>query len=190
MNINLVNKVLCKSLIIAISFSLIQGIYAKDASQFKIGVVDVQAAILQTDEGKAKQASMRKEVQEIEDSMRAQETELKKLIEEFQSQQTVLSESDKLIKQKEIQTKNVNFQDFKFRSQEKMRKQEIDASQQIFQNMLGVIKEISEPKDLDAVFDKGAGIVLYAKKAEDLTPKVVAEYNKKYKAKSKVKGTN
>ncbi len=165
--------------------------YAADKSpKLKIGVVDVQAAILQTDEGKAEKAVMEKDFEEKRKNILAQQNDLKKLEEEFQAQQSILSDSDKQAKQKEFQAKLQKMQSSQISFEQEIRQKELKASQQIFQNMIGIIREISEPEDYDAVFDRGAGVVLYAKNAVDLTPKVVASYNKKFKVKAKAKGTN
>jgi outer membrane protein len=71
----------------------------------RIGVVDVQAAILQTNEGKAAREKIEKEVSQKRQELLNQQNALKKMQEEFQSQQAVLSEADKQAKQKDFQAK-------------------------------------------------------------------------------------
>src|SRR4051812_9667460 len=77
----------------------------KPMDQLRVAIVDVQAAILQTNEGKAAREKLEKEVAQKRQDLLNQQNNLKKLQEEFQAQQSILSEGDKQSKQKEFQTK-------------------------------------------------------------------------------------
>ena len=65
----------------------------------RFAFVDMQAAILQTEEGKNAKAKIEKEAESKRQDILNQEKDLKKLDDEFQAQQAVLSDDAKKSKQ-------------------------------------------------------------------------------------------
>jgi outer membrane protein len=151
--------------------------------QLKIGVVDVQSAILQTNEGKAAKSKIEKEVEKKRQEILSQQNELKKMEEEFQAQQSILSDADKMSKQKEFQEKFKKYQSLQIGFEQETRQKELAATQQIYQNLITVVQKVAKPKSFDMVFDRGAGVLLYADKVTDITKEVVEQYNKEHKNK-------
>lgn len=154
-------------------------------SQLKIGVVDVQSAILKTNEGKAAREKIEKELGKKRQDILAQQNQLKKMQEDFQAQQSVLSDADKQAKQKEFQGKLQAFQQAQVGFDQEARQKESAALQQIFKNMQNEIQKISKQKSLDMVFDKSAAVLLYANNTADITTDLIDRYNEDYKVKDK-----
>lgn len=154
-------------------------------SQLRIGVVDVQSAILKTNEGKAAREKIEKELGKKRQDILAQQNQLKKMQEDFQAQQSVLSDADKQAKQKEFQTKFQAFQQAQVGFDQEARQKESAALQQIFKNLQNEIQKISKQKNLDMVFDKSAAVLLYANNTADITNDLIERYNEDYKVKDK-----
>lgn len=148
----------------------------------RFAFVDMQAAILQTDEGKNAKSKIEKEAEAKRQDILNQEKELKKLDDEFQAQQAVLSEDAKRAKQTEFQGKFQKLQSARMQFEQEVRQKEMQETQKIFQNLTSVIDDVAKRKGYDMVFERGAGAVLYAAKIDDLTNDVVASYNIKHKA--------
>lgn len=154
-------------------------------SNVQVAVVDVQGAILQTEEGKSAKAKLEKDVTQKRQELTKQEAQLKKMQEDFQAQQAVLSEADKQARGKEFQTKLQAFQQSQMTFEQEARQKEAAALQKIFINIQAEINKIAKQKGYDMVFDKSASVLLFAKNVSDVTAEVVTMYNKDYKVKDK-----
>ncbi|APJ04830.1 OmpH family outer membrane protein [Silvanigrella aquatica] len=143
--------------------------------------VNVQSAILQTNEGKAAKLKIEKEAEKDRQDILAKQNQLKKMDEEFQAQQSILSDSDKLAKQKEFQVKLQEFQKSQMSFEQKTRNKELAATQEIYQKIKNIVKEAREQNKCTMTFDDSAGVLLDAVNLTDITIKVVEKYNTKYK---------
>lgn len=157
--------------------------FADKFANMKLGVVDMQSAILQTEEGKAAKAKIEKEAEDKRKDLLSQQNELKKLDEELQAQSAVLSEEAKSTKQKDFQAKYQNFRTAQMNFEQEVRGKEMQETQKIIQNLSKVVDEIAKKRKFDLVFERNAGALLYASKIEDITPEVVATYNSRHKVK-------
>ncbi|MES2614582.1 MAG: OmpH family outer membrane protein [Bdellovibrionota bacterium] len=183
------SKISSFALLVSLSLSLVstKSLFASEKSMesLKVAIVDVQAAILQTNEGKAAREKIEKEVSQKRQDLLNQQNSLKKLQEEFQAQQSVLSDADKQTKQKEFQTKLQAFQQSQMNFEQESRQKEAAALQKIFQNIQTEVQKIAKQKSYDMVFDKSAAVLLFANNTTDITSDVVALYNTDYKSKEK-----
>jgi outer membrane protein len=154
-------------------------------ASLRFAFVDMQAAILQTEEGKIAKAKIEKEAESKRQDILNQEKDLKKLDDEFQAQQAVLSDDAKKSKQTEFQGKFQKLQGARMQFEQDVRQKEMQETQKIFQNLTSVIDDVAKRKGYDMVFERGAGAVLYAAKIDDITSDVVTSYNAKHKAAKK-----
>ena len=148
-----------------------------------VGVVDVQGAILKTDQGQAERAKIEKEFNLKREDILKQEQQLKKMSDDFAVQQSILSEADKMNKQKEFQAKLQKYQKEQVDFEQEARQRETAALQGIFQNMQKEVQTIAKKKNLDMVVDKSAGVLLYAANPVDITEEVIKSYNEHNKVK-------
>lgn len=153
-----------------------------NSSKLKICVVNVQTAILQTNEGKAAKSKIEKEAEKDRQDILAKQNQLKKMEEDFQSQQSILSDSDKLAKQKEFQIKLQDYQKSQMSFEQKTRSKELAATQEIYQKITSIVKETRKKEECSMAFDSGAGVLLDADDVKDITSKIVEKYNSVYKA--------
>lgn len=165
-----------------VSFAFVGSVHAQSKmSDLKVAIVDVQAAILKTNEGKAAREKLEKDAASKRQDLLNQQNALKKMQDEFQAQQAVLSEADKLSKQKEFQTKLQAFQQAQMNFEQEGKQKEFSALQKIFQNIQTEVQKIAKQKGYDMVFDKSAAVLLYANNTTDITTEVVSLYNVDYK---------
>lgn len=156
----------------------------------KLGFVDMQSAILQTDQGKSAKSNIEKQAESKRKDLQKQQDELKKMEEALHAESGVQSEEVKMQKQRDFGTKLQNFKMSQINFEQEIRNKEMQETQKIYKNLSEVIEEIAKKKSFDMVFEKGAGALLYASKIDDLTSEVVKRYNEKYKGgadKSKAK---
>lgn len=158
---------------------------AQAKTSLRVAYVDMQAAILQTEEGKPAKTKIEKEAETKKKELVAQEAELKKLDEEFESQKGVLSEDVKATKMKDFQAKLASLRGAQMNFQQEVRQKEMQETQKIFQNISGIIDDVAKKKGYDFVFERSAGALLYAAKIDDLTGEVVTQYNQRHKVSKK-----
>jgi outer membrane protein len=156
--------------------------------KLSIAVIDMQKAILQTEEGKAAKVKIEKDAQSKRDALIKQQDDLNALGQEFQSQQSVLSDESKLERQKEIQSKMQALRTAQISFEQEVRRKEMEETQKIIESLQKIIDEMSRKKGYDFVFERNAGALLYAPSVEDITDEVVKLYNGRSSSKP-AKGT-
>jgi outer membrane protein len=157
---------------------------AAEKTKVSVAMVDMQAAILQTEEGKAAKVKIEKDAQSKRDALIKQQEDLNALGQEFQAQQAVLSEESKLEKQKEIQGKMQALRNSQMTFEQDVRRKEMEETQKIIEVLQKIIDEVSRQKGFEFVFERGSGALLYAASVTDITGDVVKMYNDRSKQKS------
>jgi len=149
----------------------------------RVALIDFQAAILQTEEGKAAKAKIEKEVDSRKKELLSQQQELKKLEDDFEAKRSVLSEDEKGSRTRDLQSKYMAFQRSQVTLDQEVRQKEMQETQKIFQKLSSIVEEYAKKHNFDLVFEKGAGAVLYIAQNSDITTDVVAIYNQRHKVK-------
>jgi outer membrane protein len=146
----------------------------------KIGYVDVQRAIQETEEGKAARNRLKGEFEQRRAQIDKKSQDLEKMQQEYDKQQAVLSDDAKKKKQEEFQKLLVDTRKSASELQEDLAGKEQQAMQSILQKLNAVVAEIAERESLSFVMDKAS--LLYGPQAADLTNEVVRRYNDKFGA--------
>jgi outer membrane protein len=149
-------------------------------AQQKIGYVDVQRAIQETEEGKSARTRLRSEFEQRKAAIDKKGSDLEKMQQDYDKQATVLSDDAKKKKQEEFQKLLVDARKSANELQEDMQTKEQQAMAGILQRLQQVVAEIAEREQLSFVIDKAT--LLYGPPAADLTNEVVRRYNDKWGA--------
>lgn len=151
-------------------------VQAKDNSKF--AVIDMQAVILNVDEGKAARSELEAEIKKKEAEFAKQKAELDKMNEEWKGQAAVLSESARMKKQQEFQEKFLELRNAEMGFQQDIKRREQKATQKIAMGVAKLVEDISKAKGYEAVFETNSAGLLYLKDPVDLTKDVIAAYAK------------
>ncbi len=162
-------------------------VQAKDKAKF--AVIDMQAVILNVEEGKAARAELEAEIKKKETEFGKQKTELDKMNEEWKSQAAVLSESARLKKQQEFQEKFLELRNAEMGFQQDIKRREQKATQKIALGVAKLVEDISKAQGYEAVFETNSAGLLYLKDPVDLTKDVIAAYAKQGGGKTAKKDT-
>ncbi len=149
----------------------------------RVALIDFQVAILQTEEGKSAKAKIEKELDSRKKELLSQQSELKKIEDDFEAKRSVLSEDEKSAKTRDLQTKLMAFQRSQMALEQEVRQKEMQETQKIFQNLSALVEEYAKKNNFDLVFEKGAGAVLYVARGSDITADIVGLYNQRHKVK-------
>lgn len=155
---------------------------APSNASLRLAFVDMQSAILKTEEGKKAKARIEKEAQTKRDELISQQEALNKMGQEFQAQQAVLSEASRMEKQREIQMKLQGLRNSQLMFEQEVRRKEMEETQKIIENLQTIIDEVAQSKGFDLVFERGAGALLYAATINDITDDVVKIYNERHQS--------
>jgi outer membrane protein len=149
------------------------------AKDVKIGTVDMQRALQNTESGKKARTQLEKEFNNKKQQLQTEETAIKKLAEEFKKQSLVMSDDARAKKQAVVNERIMKFQELTQRSQAEIQQKERELTQPIVTQIKSAIAELAEKRSYTFVAEKNENTVLYSLSEDDLTDDVVSAVDKK-----------
>ncbi|MCB1644503.1 MAG: OmpH family outer membrane protein [Pseudomonadales bacterium] len=144
-------------------------------AEMKVAVVDVQAAILNSEEAKRLLQQIQTEFKADEDRIRKIQAEVTALYEKMQKDGEVMSDSEKRRIQQEIESKNNDF----VYNRQKLQRQVEDRQKELFagtdQKVQKAIEELVLNEDYDLIIPRQAA--LYVGDLLNITRKVTEKLN-------------
>ena len=163
-----------KLVVLALGFSLLS--FVAQAEE-KIGLVSLQSALNQVEEGKRAMSGIQGEVNAKKTELDNLKTNLKKMRDDVEKQKLVLSQEAMQQKMGEIQTKFMELQQKAMQYDQELKKKESDSVQKILQKLRDVVVVVAKQGGYDMVYENSASTVLYSSKGVDITPEVIKAYN-------------
>lgn len=152
-------------------------------SEVKIGVVNLQRALDESDSGKAAVEKMKAEFSQMQDKINKETELLKKMQEDINNQSSLLTEEAKQKKIEEYQKRYKDAQRLVSDSNEAMKKKEQQYVGKIAQELVDLVERMGKELNYDIVIEAKESGVLYNSKKIDLTDLVIERYNKEFNAK-------
>jgi len=144
----------------------------------KIGVLDMQKIISQSEPGKQAMAQLRTKTEKMKKELDKQKKELQTLRNELQKQALVLSQEAKQDKELEFKKKLRDYQDTLLMYQKKIRMEEQKLSKPILNLLVKVIKDYGKKHGFTAIWDMRASGLVFSQDSIDITDQIMAELNK------------
>ncbi len=144
----------------------------------KIGIVDVDKAISQLEDGQKLKKTLEEEFKKRQEILQKMQAKMGAMAEEFERKATILSADAKDKQRRELMTEQKKFQDEVAKSQGEMDKRREELIRPIVSKLNGIISDLAKKEGIDLVISRPDQLILFAKKEIDLTEKVVREYNK------------
>jgi len=145
------------------------------AEDFKLGYVDMQRAMNETDDGKKAKAALKKVFDQKQKELDEQQNALKKDIEDFDKKRTLLPPDQVRDKEAEFQARMQKIQQTYLRHQQDLSGKEQEATAKIFDRMKKIINKIAAAENFSMIVDQSA--LVFAKPHLDLTTEVIRRYN-------------
>jgi len=144
-------------------------------AEVKVAVVDVQTAILQSEEAKRLLAQIQEEFAEEEEEIRSIQSEASKILERMQKDSEVMSDAEKRRLQQQIESLNNDFvyQRQKLQKQIEARQQELFSG--IDQRVQKAIEDLVMTEDYDLILPRQSA--LYVGDLYNITRKVTEKLN-------------
>jgi len=159
---------------------LVLGVFLLSASSafaedFKLGFVDMQRALNETDDGKKAKAALKKVFDQKQKELDEQQAALKKDIEDLDKKRTLLPPDQVREKEGELQQRMQKVQQTYLRHQQDLSGKEQEATAKIYERMNKIIAKIAASESFSMIVDKSA--LVFAKPHLDLTTELIRRYN-------------
>ncbi len=144
-------------------------------AQVRLAVVDMQRALLETNEGRRAKNQLKKLFEARQESLNGRQEALKRMKEDIEKQRTVVSREALQKRMDEYQKAFVDLQQNYLEYQQELAQKEAELTKQILVNLQGVVRQIGTSEGFTGILDQGA--VIWSPGHLDLTDRVIQEYN-------------
>jgi len=155
------------------------------AESVKIGIIDLQKCIQQSEAGKRASKILQDKADHIKKDLEAKREELKKLSEEFNKKSNVLSADSKREREKELIQKDADLRELVRKREEEMHKDEYNAMQPLLNGLVEITKKVAKDEGFTLILESKTGVVYFNKPVEEITDKVIKIANETKKEKKK-----
>ena len=167
---------------VALTLSLAAVPAAFGADGVRLGSVDIQKVLLQSDAGKEAKEQLSARGNKYEAEKNTREEELKKLKGELEKQSVLLSESARNAKEKDYQQKLKEYQRFLKDAQDDLQGKNDELTNKIVEEIVKVVHEYGKNNGYSIIFVKNDGMV-YLDDKIDVTDEILKTFNASKKAK-------
>ena len=156
---------------------------SRAAAAEKTGFVDIREVMITSNAGKRAAEDFRKTYEKEKAVIVERENELKKLKDELEKQRPLLKEE--VIKEKDstLQKKYRDYQLLVKDSEEELRAKDQELSKKLLPEIMKLVQAIGEKEKYTMIIDMGQIPLAYFAKENDLTKRVIEEFNRTYKPK-------
>jgi len=162
---------------------LISSNIAVSAADTKIGFINMQQVMQNSVAGKKATEDFKKLVDKKKDAIAAMENELKKMKDELDKQRTVLKESAFREKDNAFQKKYRDYQLLVKDTEKELKDRDQEVSNLIIPEILKAVRAVGEREKYTVIMDIASMPVPYFTPSNDISKKVIEEYNKAHAAK-------
>jgi outer membrane protein len=141
----------------------------------KVAVVDVQRAVMQTEDGLRAQAMLKKLFDSRQQELNKKQQDLAKQKDDIEKQQKVLSKEAYQKRVEDWQKQMVDLQQVFVEYNKELEKKQKELTDPVFEKVLGIIKRLATRDGYDMVLSKDA--VAYIRSDLDLTDQCIQLYN-------------
>ncbi|CAN5601548.1 hypothetical protein BH09MYX1_BH09MYX1_30870 [soil metagenome] len=141
----------------------------------KVGVVDVQRAVMQTEDGLRAQATLKKLFDNKQQELNRRQADLQKQKEDIDKQAKVLSKEAYSKRLEDLNKQLMELQSVFVDYNKELDKKQKEITEPIFEKIMGIVKRVATTENYDLIVDRAT--VAYARTDLDLTDKVIQMYN-------------
>jgi outer membrane protein len=160
-------------LVLAAAVAVLVSLFGRTAAaqNMKVAVVDVQRAVMQTEEGLRAQATLKKLFDSRQQELNKRQVDLQKQKEDIDKQSRVLSQAALQKKVDDWQKQMVELQTTFVEYNKELEKKQKELTDPIFERVVGAIKRLAGSDGYDLIVDRAT--VAYARSDLDLTDRII-----------------
>ncbi len=161
--------------IIAVFFLALCAVPAWGQDKVKIGLIDIQRAISDSQAGKKAREKFQAQVKKTEADLMREKNDVEKLKTDVEKKGPLMKEDDRKNLEKELQRRVLNYQRNLRDSQEELAQKERDMTTEILKDLEKVVADFGKNEKYGLILERST--ILYSDSAMDVTTKVVDLYN-------------
>lgn len=152
---------------------------AATAEEIKLGYVDLQRALNDSEAGKTAKEKFKGEVDKAEASLEKRKTEVEKLKEELEKKGLLLNEEQRDSLERDYRDKLGEFERVYKNLQQELQIRDRQLTGRILEGLREVVQSVGEQGSYTVILEGNNTVVLYGSKAIDLTDTIIKAYNQK-----------
>ncbi len=156
---------------------LFGGVATAAADDVKIGYVDLQKALEQSEEGQQLKSELEQEFNQRQQQLDTKQQEVMQKRQELEQQAMMLSEERQQQMAMELQQEMQQLQETYLTLQQELAEQEARKTTELFDKMRSTIEAVGEEKGFTMVIERTETSVLYAVDGLDLTDEVIERFD-------------
>lgn len=166
---------------LAVVASLVLIVWGMGASKddIKIGIVDLDAAVSSTKEGKAARDELERKKREAESSLQPMIEQFQEMAKEFEAKQFVLSDDARFQKQLDLQELRNEIE-----GKQKQLQGQLELSRErlvgpLRTKLVEIVENVGRDGGYSLIMMRGSPGLMYAREALDITDQVIKKFNEK-----------
>lgn len=149
----------------------------------KIGYVDLQRVMLESEKGKDAKKSLTDEVEKLKKNLNQKQDDLQKMKDALEKQAATITPEARADKEKQYQAKLKDYQRLANDYQGELQQKDMEFTQKILKELEDIIKGMGESEKYTVILEKSQAGILFATPAADVTDRVITLYNNSAKKK-------
>jgi len=146
-------------------------------AEVKIGFVDLQRALNESEAGKAARRRFVEEMETLQVKLRDEKERLDRQREDFDKKAMLLRDKERLSMERDLEDKGLDFKRKYEDYQKQLKRTDDEYTGVILRDIEAVIRKIAEREGYTVIFEAQSSGVLYGDPAVDLTGEILREYN-------------
>ena len=151
----------------------------------KLGYVDLQRALNESDAGKKAKEEFKVQVDKLQAQLKKQKDSIDNLKEQLDKKSLVMKEEERTNLEEDYRKKLRDFERNYKDSQADLQSKDNELTSAIIHDLQEVIRSYGERENYTLILESGSSPVLYSAKSADLTDVIIREYNGGHTAKGK-----
>lgn len=143
----------------------------------RVALVNMQEAIRATADGKKAEATLRKEMEDMQKKLQAEGKKIQDSMEDLRKQAMVMDEKTRREKEEAVQQQIMKLREQEARNTQKFQERDQQISGPIVKKLREIVAGVSKEKGYTLVID--VGNVVYAQDQDDITAEVIKRYDSK-----------
>src|ERR1051326_7334876 len=162
-------------------FLLASSTWAAAQERVKIGFIDVQRAISESQAGKLAKDRFQAQVKKAEGDMAKEKQEIERLKGDLDKKGPLMKEEERRNLEADLQKRYVNYQRTAGDYQQELRQKESDMMADILKELEGIVNEVGKAEKFTLILERSQ--ILYSDQGIDITNRVIELYNSRAKGK-------
>ncbi len=158
--------------VIVIAIPLMVGMAVLDAQAQKFGHINSNELLSLMPEREKATADVEKFAKQLENQLRTMSAEYDSKLQDYQSQEGLMTEPIKQTRLKELLDLEQRIRDFQLTAQQSLQKKETELLTPIIDKAKSAIEEVAKKNGYTYIFDTSVGFILYFKEGDDIMPLV------------------